>query len=453
MKGRFFYIIGISGALVVACQKEPQNKNSVFVIDNVAMYTELNIKDDILVQFNLGSGVIVDSVLIYDESGKLYTQSGVESSMLSTVSLNLSELKNGNYTVVTYQFFKSKDDQPIWFTTDKGDIASLSIQHINTAIDDIYALGVATDVIEVQNGFCEAQIEPKAAGSIIAFQLDDYCNSPSDGIPNDYHLPTIWLYGSSSCLGLYPGRDDTSRWMIQPDSSEIIGSMEEGQSQKKFFTLINGNAITISVRYNAESLFYIFFQGIINLSPGSNLVCFYDFTPTSFYQGFCGTYEEFSVFKTQQENEDCGLYPCLQWGASKDEVDHYVKSRLHKPTGGGDNKVIGNKSYIEYKTLPGLSEAYAFDSAGLSSVAYLYEGGNIWSEVISSMKKQGYSYLGPSLDPYYTTVYHYYLSPDMQTEFVIYSRLDFSWIPKGYSSWIALFFPSTQEDIDKFGIN
>lgn len=435
-----------------SCQKEPINSDSLFTIDMEAMYTELDLMDEIRIQLNLGSGVIVDSILIYDESGRLYTRSGVESSNISTVSLNLSDLKNGYYTAVTYQYFKSKDGPTIWFTTDIRELSSLSIQHSKKNIDGIYALGVTTDIIEVQNGFCEVQIEPKAAGSIIDFQLDNYSNLPNDGINDNLQLPPVDLYLSNSCLGLYPGRNDISRWMIQSYSSAIIGSLYEGQSHKKLFTLVNGNNINIVVNSILSPNFtYIYYQDIISLYPGSNMVCYYNFKPKSFYYYYCGTPEYTTVFKSKNIERNCTLYPYIQWGASKTDVEEFLNRRIYEPCKKGKLTVTEEGTYIEYNPLPELSEVYIFDSSEtLSEVMFSYEGGDVFRSVITSMEKEGYTFLGYIF--YYVYVVYFYISPDKKTEFVIFGNKDLPPTFIGYSSWYAFFYPVNQDDLDMLGI-
>lgn len=437
--------------LFSACQKEP--KVSGIGIDVSAMYTELNILDDVRAQLNSESGVIVDSVFVYSESGVLMTRTGVESSTLNSAPLNIQGLGDGHYTLVVLQYLNSTNGQTVWYTTDYTELSNMSVRHKDVLIDGIYALGVATETITVQNGLCERTIIPKAAGSVMDFQLEDYSNSLSDGIPDNNHLPTIWLYGSSNCSGLYPGRDDTSRWIIQPDSSEIIGSMEEGQSQKKYFTLMNGDGLTVSVRIVSEDGFdYVYYEDSIKLSSGSNMVCYYDFTPETFYSGYIGTPEGFKAFKEAQDAEDCALYPFVQWGSSKADVEQFMQSRTDNPAPEGKMKVTDTRAYLEYSIAPGLSSEYVFkskDATNLSSVRFTYKGGATSERVLNSMKKQGYKYLG-SVQNYKTDFY--YISPDRQTKFAIYQP-DIILKLKGYESWSASFSPVTQEDIDKFGIN
>jgi hypothetical protein len=239
-----------------ACQKEP--KDSVFSIDTAAMYAELDIADEVSAQLNKGAGVIVDSAFVYGESGNIVARSGANTMRLEQVSMNLQGLKNGNYTLVAVQYFKSKNSQTVWFTTNTDKLTDIAIQYKDELIDGICALGVAMESISVQNGSIEKTVIPKAAGSIIDFQLEDYIKDSS--IPEGIELPPVWLYGHKRVTGFYPGHSGDDRWIVLSDQPEVIGKLEEGESHKKYFTLMNGNGVDVSIQLALVDGFYSYYK-------------------------------------------------------------------------------------------------------------------------------------------------------------------------------------------------
>lgn len=447
MRKSIYFCLSIILLLLTVCQKEPANTESVFTINTEAMYKELSILDDVLIQLNFGSGVIIDSLIFYGESGDLVLRTGAQSSSIKPLSISLQDFDNGQYTIVAFQYFQSKDSDPVWFTKDINKLSNLSIQHVDTIIDGILALGVTTETITVQNGICETTVTPKAAGSIIDFQQDGYTYF----IP----LPPVWLYCEKSCLGLYPGRNDESRWISFSSLPERIGCLEEGQPHHKFFTLINGEEITISLRRLYDDLtIWTYYEDSINLSPGSKWVYYYNFEPNTFYYGYLGSPEGADTFKKSQTGGDCALYPCMHWGASINEVEKYVSERTNEQGQNGILTITDKGAVLKYNIAYGLTEVYHFnntDASDLMGVTYTFEGGDVLSKVIDSMKERSFEYIGFITQNFVYTI-QFYISPDKQSEFIIYGNNCMPPVSKGYSSWTAYFYPVKQEDLDMFGI-
>lgn len=432
--------------LFCACQKEPVIKDSVLTIDSVALYSELNITEEVKTQLNSGAGVIVDSIYVYEASGNLVSLIGVQSTGLEPVSMNIQGLENGNYTIVTFQYFKNKDGQTVWYTADAERLSNLSIRHANAVLDCFLALGVEKKDITVQNGSFETTVTPKAAGSIVDFQLEGYVKEPND----HYYLPSIWLYGDICYSGICPGKTGDGYWVVTPEQPEIIGNLEEGQSHRKYFTLMNGEERTLSIRLASDGYINkVYYQDTISLSPGCNRVCYYNFNPDTFYYSYFGTPEGADAFKKSQSGCNSVYFPPLQWGVSKTDVEKYVSERTNETVLNGQLTVNDNGSTLKYSLIPGLTELYYFnnaDATNLARVTFSYEGGLSMKKVKSSMEIQGYKYLGSIVDGVLVTFY--YLSPDGQSEFTIAPNSDIIYVPIGDYSWTASFFPVSQEDLD-----
>ena len=446
MRRAFYFSVAAILALFTACQKERAGKVFVFTIDASALYSELNITEEVGRQLNSGSGVIVDSIYVYGASGALVSRTGAQSAVIQPVSVNLSGLLNGEYTMVAVQYFKANNNAPVWFASDANKLSSLSIQHTNTSIDCFLALGVETKTITVNNGTYGTTVMPKAAGSIVDFQLDGYVKGPYDY----YDLPPVWLYGDQYCSGICPGKTVENYWVIVPEQPEIIGSLEEGQSHRKYFTLMNGAERNLSIRLVSDGyISKVFFQDKLSLSPGFNMVCYYNFDPDTFYCGYFGTPEGAAAFKMAQSGCDGVFFPSLQWGISKAEVEKYVSDRTHETVLNGQLTVKDNGSILKYNLVPGLTELYSFnnaDATDLARVTFSYEGRLSLEKVKSSMEMQGYKTLGWTSNGALVTTY--YLSPDGQTELTITPNSDIIEVPKGDNFWTASFFPVRQEDLD-----
>ena len=445
---RYFLSIIISALFLVACHNSLGREDVTFIIDTETLYTDLNLKEEMQSQLSTKSGVIVDSVFIYGETGKLVARIGMEvSSLAPTASLSLPQLENGIYTVVVYQSFKKADGQCCWHSADAENISTLSIQHNEMYLDYYWALGVAKETITVNDGLFKTTLQPKAAGSIVEFQLDGYTKDLYD--PIDEELPPIWLYGESEFSGLYPGQEDNNRWFILADQPGIIGYLNEASPYQKFFTLMNGDGKTISVKKDKTG--WVYYQDEINLYPGSIAICYFDFSPESFYYAYCGTLEGAMVFKAEQVNQDCSLFPYVKWGASRWDVEQYLSSRTFYPCQPEQIMKEGD-SFVQYYIAPGLSETYAYlspDTDKLSGVSFKYEGIVPQSEVEACMQKQGYRYIGQFPEDYYLGG-RLYKSPDGQTEFIIQMGTDV--IPaKGFQSWNAFFLPVNHEDLAMLG--
>ena len=252
--------------------------------------------------------------------------------------------------------------------------------------------------------------------------------------------------------GIYPGRSGDDRWIVLSDQLEVIGMLKEGESHKKYFTLMNGNGLDVSIQLALGDGFYSYYKDNINISPGSNQVCYYDFSPNTFYYGYIGTPEGAKEFKDKQAEGDCALYPYIQWGASKADVEKYLLSTTGKSSLEGKMKVIDKKTSIEYSIAPGLNTQYIFDSTdatNLSCVQFTFEGGTTLENVKDSMVKQGYKYLG-RIQKFLSR--YYYLSPDEKTLFSIGPDSDVVFILKGYELWSASFYPVNQDDLNLLGL-
>ena len=434
-------VILISGMLaLVACKRDPvPADDSAWGIEAAAMYEQLGIVDEVRAGLASGDYLILDSLLVYDGQGTLIARQGAQSDALGRVSMTIPDLPDGTYTFVLFQACSQAGNPGIWTAVDAGQLATLEIRCPDICVEGIHALGVAKEDVTIREGAMGTALTPRAAGSIVDFQVDNYSNANFEEAFQK--LPTIRLYGSDYVAGFYP---DSGRYRILPGQKKAVGYLEDGQTNRKFFLLTDGSEMTFSVQTDYD---FVYYQDTISLSPGSKVACYYSFAPKTFFYACLGTPEAVEAFKAGHADEDCALYPCLQWGASRDEVDRYVKNRPVLPA--GDGEVIERKdgvTQVRYEPAPGLAELCFFDPSGkLVEVTYVHGGPVRLTYVQSCMQKQEFKYMGGFLQV--VSIYRLYLSADEQTEFVAYSTSDIIWA-EGYADWAATFVPFNPDDLD-----
>ena len=427
-------VVLISGMLaLVACNRDPvPADHAAWGIETAAMYEQLGIVDEVMTGLASGDYLLVDSLLVYDGQGHLIARQGVQSDALGRVSMTIPDLTDGTYSFVLFQACSQAGKPGIWTAVDAGQLATLQIHGPDVCVDGIQALGVAKENVTIREGVMGTALTPRAAGSIVDFQVDNYAREKLGG--GYKKLPSIWLHGSDSIAGFFP---DSGRYRTLPGQKKAIGSLEDGQAHRKFFLLTDGSEMTLSVQSDYD---FVYFEDTISLSPGSRAVCYYSFAPKTFFYACLGTPETVEAFKAGHTEEDCTLYPCLQWGASRDEVDHYVKNRPFLPAGEGDFlERPDGITRVRYEPAPGLAELCFFDPAGkLIEATYSHGGPASLASVQSCMKKQDFKYMGDFVQEVF--VYYLYLSADGQTEFVAYPTSDIIHAD-GFGEWAATFQP------------
>jgi hypothetical protein len=434
-------VVLILGMLALfACETDPvPTEDSTWDIETAAMYEQLGIIDEVRTGLTSGDYLLVDSLLVYDGQGHLIARQGVQFDALGRVSMTIQDLTDGTYTFVLFQACSQAGKPSIWTAIDAGQLATLQIRCPDVCVEGIQALGVAKENVTIRKGAMSTALTPRAAGSIVDFQVDNYASEKIMGMSRK--LPSIWIYGNDSIAGFNP---DSGRYRTLPGQKKAIGSLEDGQAHRKFFLLTDGSEMTASVQSDYD---FVYFEDTICLSPGSSAVCYYSFAPKTFFYACLGTPETVEAFKAGHAEEDCTLYPCLQWGASRDEVDRYVKNRPFLPAGEGDFlERPDGITRVRYEPAPGLAELCFFDPAGkLIEVTYSHGGPASLASVQSCMEKQDFKYMGSFVQEVF--VYRLYLSADEQTEFVAYSTNDVIYA-EGFGEWAATFQPFNPDHLD-----
>lgn len=437
MKAKYC-LIGL--ALIHSCGKVSDSAEDLACdIEPAAMYEQLGIVDEVSTGLAQEDYLLVDSLLVYDSHGSLIARQGLKSDALGSKSIVIPGLPDGTYTFVIFQMCTKAGEPDLWTAVNAGQLEMLHFDNPNVCVDGVQAFGVKKESVTIRDGALGTTLIPRPAGSIVDFQIDNYVAKNFVWFHDE--LPPVWLYGTDHIAGYSP---DSGRFLASPEQNKAIGYLEKGQSRHKFFLLTDGSQITVSVEEAGFSLY----QDTINLPPGSNAVLYYSFAPKTFFNACLGTPEVVAAFRAGHSEDSCTLYPCLQWGYSREEVDTYVKNRMFLPCEDGKVSVGQNDiTVVEYNPAPGLTEYYFLDSAGkLVEVDYDYDGPVELKNVISCMGKQGFMYIG-SVEQYYDSIiYNQYLSADGQTELWLYQS-DIVYAV-GYGSWFATFRPFNPDDLN-----
>ena len=411
-------------------------------IDTAAMYEQLGIIDEVSSALASRDYRLVDSLLVYDGQGNLIARQGMKSDAPGHKPILIPGLADGTYTFVLFQTCMKSGEPDLWTTVDAGQLATLHFNNPNACVDGVQALGVAKERVTILAGAVGAALTPRPVGSIVDFQIDNYVRESFEGLPDSYKLPPVWLYSTDHIAGYYP---DSGRFLNYiMEQKKAIGYLEEGQPHHKFFLLTDGSKITASVQTDSG---FSLFQDTVSLPPGSNAVCYYSYVPKNFFNAYLGTSEGAAAFKAGHSEDSFTLYPYLEWGASRDEVDSYVKNRMTLPCGDGKSFVTKEGiTCVQYDPAFGLAEYCCFDSDGkLIEVTYDYHGSVGLNSVKSCMEKQGFKYMGCFTQLVY--IYRLYLSADGQTELVVYPTSDVIFAV-GYGCWAATFIPFNPDDLN-----
>ena len=437
-------VILVALTFLVACQEEPMPGEVSLSVNTAAMYDELHISHDVAVRIAGKDYVLVDSLLVYDEQDRLVSRLGAESKTLGTLSIDIPDLEDGTYYVVLFQTCHQTDGKSRWQVFNAYQLSSLLIKQTDTWMDCISALGIKCERVTIKNGNAQADLTPEAAGCILEGRLDGFAEAsfPIIGIP------PVKMCGVNTITGIYPGRQDDTRWVFSSFSREEIGSLDEDTPSRKFFTLCNGNKVTLSL----GSDYYTYCENEANLLPGNNYVFYHKIASESFYDSFFGTPEDLEAFILEQAGNPCTFAPYLQWGASKEEIDQYVRSRSIFPCEKSSTGILMTGinmgiPFVEYDIAPGLSEYYFFDSLArdhMVAVEYQYEGTVSREQAETGLKQQGYKYMGRWYNMNF--IGHYYLSDDGQIECLAIHTTEII-IARGYEAWKLDFQPFNPQNL------
>lgn len=395
----------------------PVGGKNVITVNTEALYKELDAIREITSELTEDSSFIEGTVLVYDADGNLVKQYSKEIHRVETISFETEEFPNGTYTLVAIQRLNFHGYE-IWRLVDIGQLSTVRIEYGNDAYADIQnALGIACETVTVEDKSIEANLTPKAAGSIVGFR--------ADGIYEKSNIKSLVVYGKPLTTGLYlnPALSESER-RYSADDSRYLTLFEVAkkdsvshQVYEKFFTMnIGDDNVFMLYKYNNEGNA----SNVTTYNPkftiGKETLIYYDFNDWNQNWQFCDYAEAFDGWMKEKEEAIMCIDPCMDWGCSLDNVIQYMTtyrgwySNLTK-----GNLKLSNEYWYEYFKI-GVNHYvyYMFETQegqNLQAVFYSIRVKDLPLDLLdNSLIAQGYEY--QKAEETETMIWHSFLSTD-----------------------------------------
>ena len=377
----------------------PISGKAVITVNTAGLYEELNIADLMPRWLDNGSLAIVDSVLIYDQAGKLLTKLGAKTYAMQPLTIDTGDLPNGTYTLVIWQTGRSADETIAWFLSGEEQLSTVSLTTKFGNVGYMWAVGCASATITVNGGSIQTSVTPKSLGSIIELRIDN--------LTEDTGYTYVSLRGANEqyVIGcrLDPSLTEESRWIMEREHNwvEHVGKVATGNTSEKVFILTHGDPVTFDLwGVTADGTMNWILEGDHNLGTGDNAVFYFDMDRFRWQPTFFGTPEDFAKWKADRDAGITVLNPSIDWGSSIESVERHVRSKQWWSDGNGqlewnDSWGLWNKWYfIAYSFI----ESYFFeteDGRNLRFAIGFCNDTTVPVEVFNqSLLKQGYIYKG-----------------------------------------------------------
>lgn len=413
---------------VVSCEKDTtddaETASLTVSFNTGSLYEELGIHDLVAGVVAPGGGYsIIDSVLVYDQNGRLVGKTGVESSSLERKELPLEEIPEGSYTLILWQSVCRADGVRAWKTGEEETLSTLQITSDGASFGYQWALGVALASVTYGGQSMKVEMKPVSVGSIIDVTIDNYTE--------DSGYKDMAMVGGHHISGIYldPFRQE-SRWVKSEYLGVLFRLYPENQGHSKFFTLFQGTDLNLTIRGDKNDGFDdVGSCPHKTLTPGENYTVYFDMARSTWQPAFFGSAGDFAVWKADR---DAGLLvfdPLIDWGCSLAEVAEHVYSKAWWKEQ-GQMTLSGSRWYKVYWVSDTLYEIYAFETEDGQNMNYVIchcdEPAVPIEQAQAMVLHQGYVNAGkiqfPDKDPY-----DLYFSEDKVTEVFIKPYEDGSW--------------------------
>ena len=249
----------------------------VITVNTASLYEKLGIAEQMSDQLAEGKYTLTDTILIYDQTGKLVSKLGAESSTLAPLTFKAQDLSDGSYTLVAWQSAYNNNGVRVWFTSDEEQLSTVGISTPYISIDCGWAVGYASASVTVKDGIIGASVTPEPMVSIVDVRVDNF--------PEDADIQSLKFYCRVENVvnGFYfdPSRSDADRWQIEDGNHwEDIATVNPGHSGGKFISICNGVSKNISV-YEVtpeDKMQRITASDPYETKIGDGAVCYFDYS-------------------------------------------------------------------------------------------------------------------------------------------------------------------------------
>lgn len=422
---------------------------AVVNINTATLYDKLDITDLMTEKMAEDDFIVVtDTVLVYDQQGQLVAKAGTESSSLQNVSIDLSDLPLGSYTLVAWQT-TTRGIDPIWPLVDEEKLSTVHLikePYMITSSFDL-AVGLYSTTLTIGSTTETIQAEMEPMGSIVDFQVD--------GLTSESKYSRIELYGQSDAPfinGFYldPACPEADKWIPLGDITEKdrkMGTVYPDFPPKSNFTLIHGEnkllaAYGVDKTTKAKTLLY---DAALTLLPGTNTTFYFDLDKYAYQPPYFGLTEDFSEWKAARDDEFLISDPFIQWGADYQTVRNHVESKLWWRPYNDDLEEDEHGWFRIYRIARRLLEVYYFKTEDGKDLfrTFVYTDTTVPAELAYyHIMKQGFTLKGilrypeePGRD------YLYYLSPDSKTQVLL---LEYE-----TGNWQIFYMPTNPDELSR----
>ena len=422
---------------------------AVITLNTAAMYEEAGIAE--IIERNLPTtACISDTLLIYDQNGRLVTKTGTMTKSFEPLTLVVDDLSNGTYTLVAWQngyFDNGTRAEKKFVLADEEELSTVKVLQLDMVHLCVDAVGLGSATVTVNGNSIEATITPKLVGSF--FDLK------SEKAPHEYGFVEIDLYRMDQVttgIWLDPARSEDDRWIIQDQYADPYPFAYLGEDHTEYlhYTLEHGDDMILSLvtwtpvndNYEPDEIVR---QGHHKLQDGSNVVYYFDVDRISYQPPFFGPEAQLPAWKAERDAGKLVNDPYLKWGGNLAEVEAHIKAKQFWADGNDQLEFWEGAGWHRwYYVAPGLTEQYLFeteDGQNLNEVMCICHDATLPIDIFTkSLQLQGYTYLGKLHYPdteYYDDMF---LSADGKTEALVYAN--------AYGGWIISYNPLVSEDFN-----
>lgn len=413
--------------------------SAVVGINTATLFDKLGITDLITEKLAEGDLRVTDSVLVYNQQGALVARLGAEATTLKNVTISLSDLPQGTYTIVAWQT-TSNGPEPFWQLMGAEQLATVRlIQAYPSSMGYSRAIGMFTTTVTIGSEAATLNAEIAPMGSIVDISMDGFTDAC------DYRYVSLALGDEEPGVdGFYldPARSGEDRWVLSTDRKDAdrpIGGVLPSSSspvESKVFTLSHGEnkvfALHATDKTTRES--EIIIKTKFTMEPGTVATFYFDFNKLNYQPSYCGLTKDFAAWKAERDDKKLVSDPCVQWGANLQTVhDHVASKQLWWMMQNEELLQESDSRWSRrYYLARCLLEAYFFDTEDGRSLSGVYSicfDPTVPTEVaFAHVVKQGYEPMGAIAwpdDP--ETYYPIFLSADGQTEVTIETLQQGGW--------------------------
>ena len=418
---------------------KPTESKALITVNTADLYEQLILTEEAARWLERG-WVIVDTVLIYDETGHLVTKLGAGTTTLDPLTIEASGLPNGTYTLVAFQTGVIDEDSA-WKLDGEELLSTVNVTSIYSQLNPARVLGYASATVTVDGGTIEATVSPRPLGSVIDFwmlNLDESMGYKRVLVEGNHDKYVKGCY-------LDPSLSDAERRIkeTEHDWNETICSfVPEGTNHHICITLSVDENPNFALWGQKEDGTYDFLsENAYELTAGQRVMYYVDMKKLSWQPSFFGTKEDCRSWWIEREAGILDFYPCLNWGCNVDEVRQYVQSKQYWANRYPEVTPTSSELYwvtswfIAHRT----AEEYLYTTAEGENMQKVYvrcfDTNLSLDQVRVSLIKQGYEYAGKVTFPE-KAPRDILFSPDGVTEVQTYMK----------DSYVVIYYQPTDPD-------